>query len=126
MTWSDAYIGLPFEDGGNGPERYDCWGLTRKVMREVFDTELLDHQYSLEGRERDAVVEDNRLLYHRVNEAADGVLVLYYLSGRRPHIGVCVGNTHVLHMMRGSTGSVLLPLTSPMVRNGFDGFYLPN
>lgn len=126
MSWTKPYIGLPYKDGGDGPDAYDCWGLTRKVMREVFHVELPAYEYSLEGRERDAVVEQNRGGYRRVDVAADGVLALYYLSGRRPHIGVCAGSTNVLHMMRGSVGSALLPLTSPLVQNGFDGFYLPN
>jgi len=32
MTWATKYIGLPFAEGGRGPDAYDCWGLVRQVL----------------------------------------------------------------------------------------------
>lgn len=26
-------LGLPFADGGRGPDSYDCWGIVREVYR---------------------------------------------------------------------------------------------
>ena len=40
MTVND-YIGLEYEDGGRGPDKYDCWGLVRSVRHEVFGRSLL-------------------------------------------------------------------------------------
>lgn len=40
MTLND-FIGKGYEDGARGPERYDCWGLTRAVRHEVYGLPLL-------------------------------------------------------------------------------------
>lgn len=33
MYGVDDLVGKAFEDGGRGPERFDCWGLCREVYR---------------------------------------------------------------------------------------------
>jgi cell wall-associated NlpC family hydrolase len=33
MTWATKYIGLPFAEGGRGPDRYDCWGIVAAILR---------------------------------------------------------------------------------------------
>lgn len=39
--WSNAYVGIPFADGGREREQgLDCWGLVRLVFREVRAIEL--------------------------------------------------------------------------------------
>lgn len=38
----DRYLNASYEDGGRGPARYDCWGLTRAVRYEVYGLPLLE------------------------------------------------------------------------------------
>lgn len=32
MHWAAKYIGKPWISGGQGPDKFDCWGLVRFVM----------------------------------------------------------------------------------------------
>jgi hypothetical protein len=38
----EKYMAATYEDGGRGPARYDCWGLTRAVRHEVYGLPLLE------------------------------------------------------------------------------------
>ncbi len=40
MTLND-YIGMEYEDGARGPEKFDCWGLTRAIRHEYLGLPLL-------------------------------------------------------------------------------------
>jgi cell wall-associated NlpC family hydrolase len=31
--WAIPLIGIPHRDGGQGPDAFDCWGLTREALR---------------------------------------------------------------------------------------------
>ncbi len=31
--WAEKYIGLPWENGGQGPDEFDCWGFVRHVYQ---------------------------------------------------------------------------------------------
>jgi len=42
VHWAVKYIGLPYEPGGRGPDKYDCWGLVRHVYRNEFCMDLPD------------------------------------------------------------------------------------
>lgn len=37
----DEYLNATYEDGGRGPARFDCWGMTRLVRHEVYGLPLL-------------------------------------------------------------------------------------
>ena len=40
MTWATKYLGLPFAEGGRGPEAFDCWGLVRQVLLDQHGIDL--------------------------------------------------------------------------------------
>jgi len=40
MTLND-FIGMEYEDGARGPQKYDCWGLVRAIRQEVLNMPLL-------------------------------------------------------------------------------------
>ena len=129
--WSTKYLGLPFEDGSNGPEAFDCWGFVVHVLRQEQGIELPVYDHGMERDDpsgertlRKALVEQHRPLYPRIDAPVDGALVLFLVAGRRPHIGICTGDNGVLHMTR-TAGAVIMPLDSPLIRNGIDGYYLP-
>lgn len=33
MHWSCKYIGLPYRQGGRGPDGFDCWGILRLIYQ---------------------------------------------------------------------------------------------
>lgn len=39
-AWADAYVGLPWKNGGRARDGLDCWGLARLVAAERFGAEL--------------------------------------------------------------------------------------
>ncbi|MCB5411323.1 C40 family peptidase [Pseudogemmobacter faecipullorum] len=38
--WWAQYIGIPFRDGGRGPDAYDCWGLLRRIYADQLGVDL--------------------------------------------------------------------------------------
>jgi len=125
MEWSNRYVGLPFRDGANGPDAFDCWGLVRKVMSEQFNLQLPALDYARDQEERWALVRTFEPEFHLTETPRDGALVLCAVNGRRAHLGVCVGGHSLLHMTK-NQGAVVVPLESSRVKNGITGYYLPN
>lgn len=41
--WAHLYIGKPWESGGRGPDRFDCWGLLWWVKRTHFGIEVPEY-----------------------------------------------------------------------------------
>jgi cell wall-associated NlpC family hydrolase len=130
--WADKYIGVPFVDGGNGPDGFDCWGLSRYVLAQEFGVQLPAYNYALEDTpveerlaDRLRVVTENEAQYRALPGPVEGALVLFHTRGRRPHIGVCTDQRNLLHMTK-ELGAVVVPLNSSLVRNGLVGYYLPD
>lgn len=42
--WAVKYIGLPFQIGARGPDKFDCWGLVREIYRQEKGVELSEIQ----------------------------------------------------------------------------------
>lgn len=38
--WAEDYLGRAWENGAEGPDAYDCWGLVRAVLRDRFGIAL--------------------------------------------------------------------------------------
>lgn len=117
------YIGLPYADGGRGPEAFDCWGLVRHVLAREFGVELPRYEYGGVESRRDLI--DSLAEDYRPAAPQAGAIALCHLPGRRPHVGVCVDAVTVLHT-REATGAVLERIDSHLMRNAIRGFYLPN
>ena len=48
----NSLIGLPYKVGAEGPDFYDCWGLAKKVQKDLFSREMpsiKDSPNTLEG-----------------------------------------------------------------------------
>lgn len=59
-AWVERYRGRPFLRGSDGPEAFDCYGLVRAVLRDVWgaSTPALDGAWHLDSAERlDAALE---------------------------------------------------------------------
>lgn len=47
MSWVNKYLSCTYEDGARGPERFDCWGLTRAARHADMGKRLLPEYGSL-------------------------------------------------------------------------------
>lgn len=113
MTWATKYIGLPFAEGGRGPDQFDCWGLVSAVLRrecgievepfaeiETFDNPAIEQRVMTEISRTDWVkveLQDAR--------AFDVSLMWIYrrLLGKETtqslsHIGIVTGPGRLLHI----------------------------
>lgn len=41
MNWISHYLAATYEDGGRGPDRYDCWGMVREARHTYLGLRLL-------------------------------------------------------------------------------------
>jgi hypothetical protein len=83
-----ALIGKPYEAGAGGPLAFDCYGLTRHVLRNLFCVSL----------PADPHAPINRRAWRRIVHPADGAVVI--MGQVDKHIGVWISGG-VLHAMEG-------------------------
>jgi cell wall-associated NlpC family hydrolase len=105
MTFSEAnrYIGLPWVDGGKGPDCFDCWGLLRWVQLHHFGVSLPDLPMLPDVR-RDLYREQmDSGKWQIIERPVHGCGVLLR-GGDRPHVGVylCLDAGGVLHAQEGA------------------------
>jgi len=104
--WAASYVGLPWVNGGQGPQAFDCWGLVRHVERQHFGIEL--PIISVEAADLRAVMaafdgHAERAHWRLVDFPRDGDAVLLG-RGRKKHAvhcGVVVAGS-VLHALQGA------------------------
>lgn len=109
--WTQDYLGLPYEKGGDTPGGFNCWGFFRHVQRHHFQIEvpLLTEPEKLSKllrKVRDAAV---ALGWAETKQPRSGDAVLMAHWKHPSHCGVWVddvGAGSVLHCVNG-TGSVL-------------------
>jgi cell wall-associated NlpC family hydrolase len=101
-TEANAYIGLPWVDGGRGPESFDCWGLLRWIQEKHFDLVL---------PALPSVPDATRELYRAQMESGAWSVITRPVhgcgallrGGDRPHVGVYLDldGGGVLHAQQG-------------------------
>lgn len=112
--WTEAYLGLPYEKGGMGPDVFNCWSFFRHVQLAEF------------GRAVPAIEEPDRLMaiarmfrdrrdslgWVKVADRRSGDAVLMAHANHASHVGIWVadiGRGAVLHSVPGA-GSVCHPI----------------
>lgn len=112
--WVDDYIGLEFEPNGRGKDnKYDCWGLVRKV----YDDELGIVLPSIEDiyvnsntttyRNISDVMQQESLKWDQVEAPKKYDVVLMRMHGELTfHVGVYIGENMFLHIMKGINSTV--------------------
>lgn len=95
-------MGKPYEAGASGPDLFDCYGLARHVLQNLFSISL--------PNDRQARV--SRHAWRRIVHPMDGAIVLMGVGDK--HIGVWISGG-VLHAMSG-TGVVFDDLHSLRLR----------
>lgn len=126
--WWAGYVGLPFADGGRGPEAYDCWGLVRAVYARELGIELPAYG-EISARDLARVsramgtgqAED----CWRVVESPrpHDVVLMRAAAGSRAvvHVGVAVDPHRLLHV-EAATSAVVVPMAHLSVAGRITGF----
>lgn len=101
--WVSRYVGLEFEERGRGPA-YDCWGLVRLVLWEVFGIAVPSHADGYDDHkdlERlGALIEDGKAAQWAevaVGEARPGDVLLLRMKGLPIHVAILVAAGWMLH-----------------------------
>lgn len=119
--WSEAYVGLPYIAGTQ-----DCAELVARVQREVFGRAVTVPSERAAGPfGRSAQISQGRDLADRVEQPADGDVVLMMVMGLW-HVGVyfVLGEPWVLHALRRSRQVVSHRLRElPGLGIRVEGFY---
>jgi cell wall-associated NlpC family hydrolase len=118
-------IGVPFVDGGRGPDGYDCWGLAREVFRRE-GIELRDYKVCCydSGAVSTLFLEDLSQ-WRRCNPPEVPSIVAIKLNFPAvSHVGVYIGDGKFLHT-RDKTGVVIERLDATQWRHRVEGFYVP-
>ncbi|MFC7620759.1 NlpC/P60 family protein [Microlunatus sp. GCM10028923] len=86
LAWALTQKGKPYVFGSDGPDSYDCSGLTLKAWGKVGVS--LPHSSSKQFKMGTPVSKDN---------LRPGDLVFYYSSSRPSHVGIYAGNGQIFH-----------------------------
>ncbi len=107
VHWAFHYLGAEWAPGGEGPDRYDCWGLFRVVQRDRYGRHLPTIQVdprSAIACSRAIAAQRTSGAWHEVGEPQDGDAVLMAQGHIPTHIGVWidVDGGRVLHAQQGA------------------------
>lgn len=107
MNWAIQLIGLPWENGAQGPDAFDCWGFVRHVYQtqrgEVLPSVAVDADLPLAARHAFAKGAADATGWVRVDaaERQDFDVVLLTQARHPDHVGIWFGG-RLLHCVRGA------------------------
>ncbi len=104
--WSEKFLDLGYERGGQGPTRYDCWGYLRHVQKAQFGIEI---PYMPTPKSIGAIVRTmepwaRQFGWERVEMPTNGDVVFLSTFRDPTHVGIYVGDLKkpaVLHCPEG-------------------------
>ncbi|WP_346940410.1 NlpC/P60 family protein [uncultured Clostridium sp.] len=104
VGYAYKFLGVPYQWGGNGPNTFDCSGLTKYV-------------YAACGISLPRVAQDQMNAGTPVSQPEPGDLVFFGTSGNIYHVGIYVGNNSYLHAPQDNE----VVKISPMTRGDYAG-----
>ncbi len=104
VGYAYKFLGVPYQWGGNGPNTFDCSGLTRYV-------------YAANGINLPRVAQDQMNKGTPVSNPQPGDLVFFGSGGYAYHVGIYVGNNSYLHAPQDNE----VVKISPMSRHDYIG-----
>ena len=123
--WSNKYIGIPFQEKGRDFTGLDCWGLVRLIYDQEFNIKLPSFTDSYNDTNDGEHLQD-LISQHKENWAPsqpkEGAVVLFRIMGHESHVGVCISETHFIHVREGQT-TVVESLGSITWKNRLIGFF---
>lgn len=129
--WAGRYIGLPFKGHGRDRSGLDCWGLARLVLAEQFSIAL--PSFATDYRRTSSASEIEKLIRREVpkwkaashEKAVAGDVVILRMRGSPMHVGIVLGDGHMLHIEQG-TNSAIEKYTGVRWKDRLFGFYRYN
>ncbi len=120
--WATQYIGLPWEFGAAGPDKFDCWGFVRMAEKVHFGIDMPHVGYAADWHEtaNHLKVHPERANWNLVTTPSEGDVVMMARNRLPIHIGVWINanNTSgVLHCLEGS--GVLFHAAKNLRMNGW-------
>lgn len=129
MSWSDRYIGIPFEEFGRARAGCDCWGLACVIYREELGITLPDYLGDYASAEEQtevaALIDRDRVspLWLPVTGPAMAFDLALFRRGRlSTHIGIVVRHGWMIHM-QGEDCAKIEPYGSGVWAHRFQGCY---
>lgn len=98
VSYAMNFLGVPYQWGGNGPNTFDCSGLTRYV-------------YAACGKSIPRVAQDQMNSGTPVSQPQPGDLVFFGSGGYAYHVGIYVGNNSYLHAPQDNEVVKISPMT---------------
>lgn len=115
-----ALIGAPFEYGGRGPEKFDCYGLVMHIFKQNHDCEIPDFRSSIDQAINTAKFSIG-LQNWRVVPREPGTAVLFRIGKYISHCGYMIDDLQMIHTWQDSGGVVIERLRAWQQRTV--GFY---
>ena len=127
--WAHKYIGKPWQNGGRGPDCFDCWGLLCWVYKEEFGIILpafagVDAKdFGLVGRTMNR--EAAGASWRRLEEPEDGCAVALGKRSLIHHVGIFIGEGEdlILHVTEHGRSVAQKPLTLRSLGYGLINYY---
>lgn len=127
MPAIDDLIGKPFENGGRGPDNFDCWGLVLEIFRR-YGIELPDYKISCEEASQidNEIHKEKKDWLRCEKEIPTPALVVMRFNEvvLCNHTGVYLGYNRFIHT-REKIGVNIDRIDSPAWRRKIEGFYVP-
>jgi len=120
MFYSDL-IGKPFEWGGRGPDKFDCYGLVRFLLGRN-GVAIPDYPSNENGILNSLMILSEMSRFSKC-EAYTGTIAVFRMDYQGPsHIGLVVERDKFIHIME-TTAVVTERLSSPLWKRRTVGFY---
>jgi len=115
----ENYLGIPYKEGGMGPDSYNCWGLLRHIQTTYFDTNMPIAPIGDAERCQQMFKDHVEASVWAVDEVPQHGYGALMRGGNNPHVGVYLefDGGGILHALEG-VGVVFTPITDL----GFHGY----
>jgi cell wall-associated NlpC family hydrolase len=123
VNWAYRYVGLEYEEGSWGPDKYDCWGLVALIYREILDLDIIGNMEEYHDK-HDKLSRFSKYIssWEPVKEPEIGDGILFLIGGKVPHCGVYVGDNKMLHSVDGLS-SCIQDINHVKWKSRFEGYY---
>tara|TARA_R110000796_G_scaffold45616_13_gene110295 strand:- start:3685 stop:4104 length:420 start_codon:yes stop_codon:yes gene_type:complete len=104
MSWSNAYVGIPYANMGRSALGCDCWGLARLVYDAELNITLPAYTEGYASSEEQAEIasligqETSTSVWDRVEDPAAFDVLLFRHGRFESHVGIYVHQGVMLHM----------------------------
>lgn len=98
-----SLIGIPFEYGARGPDKYDCWGLLMELYHEIHGVQIPDYESPVVIQHIAFLMSRDRHLWRAI-KSKPGAAVLFKIDGVGAHVGIQIEPDWMLHTIEEQGG----------------------